>query len=188
MGAPFTLSTIATSSIEEVTEGAPNTLRFFQLYIYRDRWGPSSYLHSIIINLCHTIVGHKPLSLSLQDSNLFLSCALKFLVLMTASVKWCCPIQYLFFFFFMELSGICMMSKATCSILVCLKNSTDFPYTLLTNISLSISTLPREVTASLVRRAEAAGFSALVLTVDAPQFGIRRADVRNRFVLPPHLR
>ncbi|XP_050736051.1 uncharacterized protein LOC127008287 [Eriocheir sinensis] len=82
VGAPFTLSTIATSSIEEVAEGAPNTLRFFQLYIYRDR----------------------------------------------------------------------------------------------------------EVTASLVRRAEAAGFSVLVLTVDAPSFGIRRADIRNRFVLPPHLR
>ena len=46
----------------------------------------------------------------------------------------------------------------------------------------------REVTASLVRRAEAAGFSALVLTVDAPYFGIRRDDIRNQFTLPPHLR
>lgn len=82
MGAPFTLSTIATSSIEEIAHGAPNALRLFQLYIYRDR----------------------------------------------------------------------------------------------------------EVTASLVRRAEAAGYSALVLTVDAPFFGIRRADARNQFILPPHLR
>ncbi|KAG0727650.1 Hydroxyacid oxidase 1 [Chionoecetes opilio] len=81
-GAPFTLSTIATASIEEVATAAPNTLRLFQLYIYRDR----------------------------------------------------------------------------------------------------------EVTASLVRRAEAAGYSALVLTVDAPYFGIRRADIRNKFTLPPHLR
>lgn len=46
----------------------------------------------------------------------------------------------------------------------------------------------RELSGSLVRRAEAAGFKALVLTVDAPLFGIRRADVRNKFQLPDHLR
>lgn len=45
----------------------------------------------------------------------------------------------------------------------------------------------REVTLNLVRRAEAAGFTALVLTVDAPMFGIRHADARNKFALPPHL-
>ena len=45
-----------------------------------------------------------------------------------------------------------------------------------------------QVTRTLVSRAEAAGFSALVLTVDAPYFGRRLADVRNRFQLPPHLR
>ncbi len=33
----FTLSTIATSSIEEVAEGAADGLRFFQLYIYKQR-------------------------------------------------------------------------------------------------------------------------------------------------------
>ena len=38
-----------------------------------------------------------------------------------------------------------------------------------------------------MRRAEAAGFKALVLTVDAPFFGIRRDDIRNKFQLPPHL-
>ena len=45
-----------------------------------------------------------------------------------------------------------------------------------------------QVTKSLVRRAEKAGFSALVLTVDAPYFGVRLADVRNKFELPSHLR
>ncbi|MFL5883558.1 MAG: alpha-hydroxy-acid oxidizing protein [Thermoleophilaceae bacterium] len=40
----------------------------------------------------------------------------------------------------------------------------------------------REVVASLVRRAEAAGFSAIVLTVDMPVRGTRERDVRNRFV------
>ncbi|KAI6218372.1 Peroxisomal (S)-2-hydroxy-acid oxidase GLO3 [Aphelenchoides fujianensis] len=45
----------------------------------------------------------------------------------------------------------------------------------------------RPLTERLVRRAEAAGFSALVLTVDAPLFGRRRADERNGFELPPHL-
>lgn len=46
----------------------------------------------------------------------------------------------------------------------------------------------RLVTEQLIRRAEAAGFKALVLTVDAPTFGIRRADLKNRFRLPDHLR
>ena len=45
----------------------------------------------------------------------------------------------------------------------------------------------REITKSLVQRAEAAGFSALVLTVDAPTFGRRLDDIRNDFKLPPHL-
>lgn len=36
-GIGFTLSTIATSSLEEIADGAPNVLRFFQLYIYRQR-------------------------------------------------------------------------------------------------------------------------------------------------------
>ncbi|XP_035430846.1 uncharacterized protein LOC118263143 [Spodoptera frugiperda] len=78
----FTLSTIATSSIEEVAEAAPDGVKWFQLYIYNDR----------------------------------------------------------------------------------------------------------EVTRNLVLRAEKAGFKAIALTVDTPLFGIRRADVRNKFTLPPHLR
>ena len=41
-----------------------------------------------------------------------------------------------------------------------------------------------QVTLSLVRRAEEAGFLALVLTVDAPLFGKRRRDARNKFKLP----
>lgn len=82
MGTAFTLSTIATTSIEEIAAKSPSTLRFFQLYIYKDR----------------------------------------------------------------------------------------------------------RVTSSLVKRAESAGFSALVLTVDAPQFGIRLADIRNKFTLPSNLR
>uniref|UniRef100_A0A8D8HYU8 (S)-2-hydroxy-acid oxidase n=1 Tax=Culex pipiens TaxID=7175 RepID=A0A8D8HYU8_CULPI len=79
-GIPFTLSTIATSSIEQVAAGAPRSPKWFQLYIYKDR----------------------------------------------------------------------------------------------------------KLTENLVRRAEKAGFKALVLTVDAPMFGLRRADMRNKFSLPPH--
>ncbi|XP_070506348.1 uncharacterized protein Hao [Chironomus tepperi] len=45
----------------------------------------------------------------------------------------------------------------------------------------------RKLTESLVRRAELAGFKALVLTVDAPLFGLRRADLRNKFSMPQHL-
>lgn len=45
----------------------------------------------------------------------------------------------------------------------------------------------RKITESIVRRAENAGFKALVLTVDAPFFGLRRLDLKNKFSLPPHL-
>jgi 4-hydroxymandelate oxidase len=45
----------------------------------------------------------------------------------------------------------------------------------------------RGVTRSLVQRAEAAGFTALELTVDAPVVGQREADVRNHFHLPDGL-
>ncbi|XP_044267492.1 hydroxyacid oxidase 1 [Tribolium madens] len=82
MGTIFTLSTIATSSIEEVAQAAPYCTKWFQLYIYNDR----------------------------------------------------------------------------------------------------------NVTRRLVERAEKAGFKALVLTVDTPMFGLRLADIRNKFVLPPHLK
>ncbi len=45
----------------------------------------------------------------------------------------------------------------------------------------------RRATEALVRRAEAAGCQALVLTADAPLIGRRERDVRNRFRLPPGL-
>ncbi|XP_061711566.1 2-Hydroxyacid oxidase 1 isoform X2 [Cydia pomonella] len=81
-GTIYTLSTIATSSIEEVSEAAPDAIKWFQLYIYNDR----------------------------------------------------------------------------------------------------------DVTKNLVVRAEKAGFKAIALTMDTPLFGVRRADIRNNFTLPPHLR
>lgn len=43
----------------------------------------------------------------------------------------------------------------------------------------------REATLALVRRAEAAGYEALVLTVDAPVHGARDAERRSGFRLPP---
>jgi 4-hydroxymandelate oxidase len=45
----------------------------------------------------------------------------------------------------------------------------------------------RAVSEALVRRAVAAGYRALVLTVDTPRLGRRERDVRNGFGLPPHL-
>ncbi len=43
----------------------------------------------------------------------------------------------------------------------------------------------RALTAELVERAVAAGYRALVLTVDTPVLGIRDRDSRNRFAAPP---
>ncbi|XP_014091204.1 uncharacterized protein Hao [Bactrocera oleae] len=45
----------------------------------------------------------------------------------------------------------------------------------------------RSLTEQMVRRAEKANFKAIVLTIDAPIFGQRRSDVRNKFSLPSHL-
>jgi len=44
------------------------------------------------------------------------------------------------------------------------------------------------ITADLVQRAEAAGYKALVLTVDSPLLGRRERDVRNLFQLPDDLK
>ena len=41
----FTLSTIATSSIEEIATNVPDVLRFFQLYIYKERDTTLQLLH-----------------------------------------------------------------------------------------------------------------------------------------------
>ncbi|TRY92475.1 hypothetical protein DNTS_028182 [Danionella cerebrum] len=46
----------------------------------------------------------------------------------------------------------------------------------------------RELTKSLVRRAEDAGYKGIFVTVDTPYLGRRRDDVRNKFKLPSHLR
>src|SRR5690606_35484298 len=43
----------------------------------------------------------------------------------------------------------------------------------------------RRHTQELVSRAEAAGFRAIVLTVDAPVNGVRNAEQRSGFILPP---
>ncbi len=44
-----------------------------------------------------------------------------------------------------------------------------------------------EIAGELVRRAEAAGYRAIVLTVDLPRIGKRERDIRNNFRLPQHL-
>jgi isopentenyl diphosphate isomerase/L-lactate dehydrogenase-like FMN-dependent dehydrogenase len=46
----------------------------------------------------------------------------------------------------------------------------------------------RGVTENLVRRAEASGYRAIVLTVDTPRLGRRERDVRHRFALPQGVR
>jgi 4-hydroxymandelate oxidase len=43
----------------------------------------------------------------------------------------------------------------------------------------------REATAQLVERAAAAGYAALLFTVDVPVLSLRRRDIRNEFTLPP---
>ncbi|XP_053315118.1 2-Hydroxyacid oxidase 1 [Spea bombifrons] len=46
----------------------------------------------------------------------------------------------------------------------------------------------RNLTRTLVQRAERSGYKGIFLTVDTPYLGRRLEDVRNKFQLPPHLR
>lgn len=46
----------------------------------------------------------------------------------------------------------------------------------------------RNVATQLVRRAENAGFKAIVLTADSAVFGRREANIKNRFTFPPYVR
>lgn len=46
----------------------------------------------------------------------------------------------------------------------------------------------REVSAAFVQRAEAAGYSAILFTVDLPKAGRRERDIRNAFTLPDGVR
>lgn len=45
-----------------------------------------------------------------------------------------------------------------------------------------------QISEALVKRAEAAGYRAIVLTVDVPRLSRRERDIRNNFSLPSHLR
>ena len=45
----------------------------------------------------------------------------------------------------------------------------------------------RELTRSLIQRAEKAGYKAICITVDTPLLGRRERDIRNQFGLPNHL-
>ena len=44
-----------------------------------------------------------------------------------------------------------------------------------------------ELTKSLVKRVEEAGYKALVLTVDSPKQGKRLPMIKNNFTFPPHI-
>jgi isopentenyl diphosphate isomerase/L-lactate dehydrogenase-like FMN-dependent dehydrogenase len=46
----------------------------------------------------------------------------------------------------------------------------------------------REVTKSLLQRSEAAGFEAIVVTLDAQNFGKKRDTMREPFKIPANLR
>lgn len=43
----------------------------------------------------------------------------------------------------------------------------------------------REITKSLIRRAENSGYKAIVVTADVPAMGLRLRDIKNNFSLPP---
>ena len=46
----------------------------------------------------------------------------------------------------------------------------------------------KQLTINLIQRAEREGYKALVVTVDTPELGLRYADKRNKFSLPPNIK
>lgn len=46
----------------------------------------------------------------------------------------------------------------------------------------------RKTSEMLIKRAEAAGYKAVVLTVDTPYLGTRYNEIRNKMALPPHIK
>lgn len=45
----------------------------------------------------------------------------------------------------------------------------------------------QSITTALIKRAEAAGYKAIIITVDVPVMGYRLRDIRNNFSLPKHI-
>lgn len=189
-GAVFTLSTISTSSIEEIAAETPSSLRFFQLYIYKDRYSVITevtlveYVATLSPVLCKQPQSKgisKPFLLNLfWWKTLQICCVFHVLVTLIRGYR---PGIYIkrkcwkhlqsFSFLFRHINNLSHITVNQYDIQKWITDHTNFY---------------RSVTERLVRRAEAAGFSAIVLTVDAPFFGIRREDLKNRFALPPHLR
>lgn len=56
------------------------------------------------------------------------------------------------------------------------------------NIFFKICTLYRNVSVDLLKRAERAGFEAIVVTLDAQTFGNKRKTARTGFYLPSHIK
>lgn len=70
-GTIFTLSTISTSSIEEVAEAAPDATKWFQLYIYKDRYESIA----IVLNFYY-IRTHRPRPTAVMISSVHVAFAL----------------------------------------------------------------------------------------------------------------
>uniref|UniRef100_A0A914YBT1 FMN hydroxy acid dehydrogenase domain-containing protein n=1 Tax=Panagrolaimus superbus TaxID=310955 RepID=A0A914YBT1_9BILA len=89
----------------------------------------------------------------------------------------------------------CMAAAQTNTLMICSTLSTtrleDIAQTATINTHLWFQLYvyrDRRITENLVNRAISSGYRALVLTVDAPMMGRRRADERNGFELPSHLK
>ena len=54
-GIIYILSTIATSSIEEIAEAAPNGINWFQLYIYKDRYASGFHNVPLILTIFYQL-------------------------------------------------------------------------------------------------------------------------------------
>ena len=54
--------------------------------------------------------------------------------------------------------------------------------------NLPFSKFSRQMSIDLIKRVEACGFEAIVLTLDAQFLGKRRVTIRNQFQPPKHIR
>ncbi|KAL5362533.1 FMN-dependent dehydrogenase family protein [Aspergillus floccosus] len=77
---------------------------------------------------------------------------------------------------------MCLSTYSTTSLEDVIAEGTGNPYAMQVSFFQD-----REVTRSLIRRAEKAGYKALFVSVDLPVLGNRLSEKRNRFCFPPHL-
>ncbi|KAF3656120.1 Peroxisomal (S)-2-hydroxy-acid oxidase GLO4 [Capsicum annuum] len=81
--------------------------------------------------------------------------------------------------------GLAFTSTCTLEEVASSCKAVRFIQTFVTYYSQLVRAFKRDITASMVQRAECNGFRAIILTADTPRLGRKEADIRNKVIAPP---